>query len=80
MQKVLQKLHQNSRYARFFCAISRLRHDIDVNMLLFVQKSNIGWYKTSHSSDFDAEKLFFCANATSKLTLGIYERHFFCRY
>ena len=71
MQIVLQNLHQNSRYARFFLAISRFRHDIDVNYVGFCSKILYLIDKTSRTSNFDAEKWFFCASTTFSIDLRV---------
>ena len=73
LQKVLQNLHQNGRYARFFLAISRFRPDIDVNSVGFCSKILYLIVKTSHTSNFDAEKRVFCANTTSDTDIRIKE-------
>ena len=65
MQRVLQNLHQNARYARFFITVSRFMHDIDVKNAGFCSKILYLIIKTSRTSNFDAEKWFFRANASS---------------
>jgi len=76
MQTVLQYLHQNWSYARFFLAISRFWHDIGANYGGFCPKATYLMVKTSHSFNFDAEKWFFCANATSDLDPRVKEPGF----
>jgi len=65
MQKLVQYLHQNGRYARFLLAISRFKRDIDANCVGFCSKILNWTTETSRSSNFDAEKWFFCANVNS---------------
>ena len=60
--KISEHLHQNGRYARFSSAIIRFWHDIYANYVGFCSKILYLTISTSRSSDFDAEKWFFCAN------------------
>jgi hypothetical protein len=71
MQKIIQYLHQNDRYARFLLAISRFKHDIDANYVGFCSKILDMVVSTSHSRHFDAEKWFFSAKATSVVDLRV---------
>ena len=76
MQRVLQNLHQNNDYARFFLPISRFKHDIDANYIRFCSKILYLMISTSQSRTFDAEKWSFCATATSFVDLSVKELGF----
>ena len=76
MQRMSQRLHQNRRYARFYFAISRFKHDIGAKYVEFCSKILHWIIKTSRSSEFDAEKWLFCAKITSAVDLKAGEPDF----
>jgi hypothetical protein len=69
-QRILQNLHQNARYARFFLIISRFKHVFEANYIRLCSKILYLTVSTSRSGTFDAEKWSFCVNATARSPLS----------